>query len=522
MDDQERLAAAMRLHQEGHLKSAEALYTSLIEKYPDVADLHINLGVLQRAQARPREAQRALEIALRLEPSHFGALFNLGNVHRDLGQYSQAIETYQACLKVAPDYADAALNLAETYSDIKAFSEAVSILQRALKSCPEDPRLHNNLGNVFKELEHLSEAALSISCACDLDPQNVVFKRNLASVRLAQGQPGETIKLMSDALKLAPEDAESHCLRAFAYLARSDFKKGWEDYQWRWRSTEQEAPRPFVFPKWQGQPLQNKSILLWGEQGVGDEIMFASMLGKLKAQAGCVVCECDPRLLPLFSRSFPDIEFVARTPAGDRRLRQSDFDYQSPLGDLALYLRTSRRDFGQGGAFLQAAPAMTERFRQGYKNRENGRKLCGLSWKSGASQTGNQRSLAPEDFAALASLKDVSFICLQYGDVAEDIKQFETLFGLGVFRDETVDQMSDMDRYAAQIGALDAVLTVANTTVHVSGGLGVPTQVLIPGPADWRWGICEATSPWYGSVHLHHRKETETIPVFVARAAEFV
>ncbi|MBL8643131.1 MAG: hypothetical protein JNK21_04290, partial [Rhodospirillaceae bacterium] len=249
-----------------------------------------------------------------------------------------------------------------------------------------------------------------------------------------------------------------------------------------------------------------KSIFLWGEQGLGDEILASGMVPEVAALAGKCVLGCSARLLKLFQRSFPNVEvvdlavFLARR--GDAR-----FDFQSSLLDLGRMRRRSIAAFPNRRSYLRADDAVTREIRAQFKNQSSSTKrIVGFSWRSFASHIGAQKTPPLDVWRPLFETPDIAFVSLQYGaaeDLEGDLAQFRAWARGPMIT--VADMGQDLDRQAAQMAALDQVVTVSNTTAHLAGALGVPGRVIVPpGRASlWYWFKTGDYSPWYASLRLH-------------------
>jgi ADP-heptose:LPS heptosyltransferase len=242
-------------------------------------------------------------------------------------------------------------------------------------------------------------------------------------------------------------------------------------------------------------------LLVWGEQGIGDVILFASMLPDLAAKGMRLTLEVDPRLVPLFQRSFPSVSVIARTdsvPAGT-------FDAQVNIGRLGLFLRPDRASFARQKPFLTPDPARVAAFKARYAALHRGPKI-GIAWRS-SSPSYRRKSIGIEAWAPLLARQDLCFVSLQYGEVAEDLRLAKDKLGAAIIHDTSVDTWGDLDGLAAQIAALDAVVSVSNLNVHIAGALGVRTHALLTSNALWYWTHNAAVTPWYGSLRLWRQRQ---------------
>ena len=269
--------------------------------------------------------------------------------------------------------------------------------------------------------------------------------------------------------------------------------------------------RTFPQPSWDGTNLDDKTILIWAEQGIGDEIMFTSILPNLSQMTEKIIIECDQRLTPLFQRSFPQIQFFFRDNPPNLQLLNPDIDYQIPMGSLGRWLRTSEDSFKESKqTYLTACANKSAKIRERYQKLADGKLLVGISWKS----TGiNQRqallkSTILEDWTSVLLQQDCYFINLQYGDVKEELAQFQQQMDLMIYQDEEIDSLQNLDDFAAQVSALDLVISTSNTTVHMAGALGKQVWTLLSYVPDWRWMLEREDTPWYPSMRLFRQNET--------------
>ena len=273
-------------------------------------------------------------------------------------------------------------------------------------------------------------------------------------------------------------------------------------------------PRDFPIPRWSGESVAGKRILIWSEQGVGDKLLFAGLLPELaRASAACTL-EIEERLVPLFRRSFPQVDIVARRDPPDPSLALAAFDLQMPLGDLPRFLRPSLGSFRPLGSYLKGDPALTDELRRRY--RRPAFATVGIAWASRA-----PKGIPLADFAPLLTLPGTKWVSLQYGDHADEIRSVERQLGTRIECDPSIDPLSNLDGSVAQTAALDAVVTIQNATLYVAGALGLPTFALTPAGPDWRW-FGRDTSPWHESVKLYRRQETAgNEPALAHLAADF-
>ncbi len=542
---------------QGKHPEAEANFRRALRANPNLAEAHVNLGNVLHAQGRLEEAAASHARAMALKPEFAEALYNHANALQGLGRLEEAVasyqraralrpeiaefhgnlantllalkrleeaeDCYQQALAVRPEYAEAHYNLGNLRNAQEKLEEAVVCYQRAIQLKPQLPEAHYNLGNTLHTLDRLEESAASFERALALRPEYAEAHYNLGCVLEDLGRLPEALASMARALEIKPEYGQARFGRALVQLRGGDFAAGWRNYENRWQSPDHDTPwRAYPQPLWKGEKLEAGRLLLWGEQGIGDEIQFAGLLPDA-LRTGCLITlDCEPRLKPLLARSFPEIEVVSGcTPAdasinlGAPSLRifsgarvgnnepapgeEQQIAAHLPTGSLPGLFRGSEFAFAATTSpYLKADPAERDLFRSRYAD---GRLLAGLAWQTKSQKTGRRRSIRLEQFGPLFALPGIRWISLQYGDF-EALEQQAAAAEAPLLIDRSVDQFADVDRFASQVSALDLIVTIDNSTAHIAAALGLPVWLLLPFAADWRWRERRADSPWYPTLRI--------------------
>ena len=318
------------------------------------------------------------------------------------------------------------------------------------------------------------------------------------------GREAEAESLLRSALQAAPQDADIGHSLASCRLRHWHFDDGWKGFELR-RHKENFIGRyrKFPFAEWQGEPLTGKTILVYPEQGLGDEIMYGSCIPELVARARHVAIECDHKLGALFARSFPLCTVTARlrTMANDwvNHLEPRP-DYQVPMGSLPGHFRRRVEDFPRHSGYLAPDERKTAAWKRRLDALGPGPKV-GLSWQGGVGHTGRaRRSLTLEQLLPLLRVAGVHFVSLQYTEVDDEIRALAARHGITVHHWQGAIDV--YDETAALVYALDRVVTVCTALVHLTGALGRPAIVMVPFGSDWRYGAQGERMLWYPSVRL--------------------
>jgi tetratricopeptide (TPR) repeat protein len=475
---------------QGKLDDAVACQQRALALKPDCAEAHFNLGNVRKAQGNLDQAVDSYKRALALKPGMVAAESNLGSVFYTQGKLDEAEAALDRALALRPNHPEAHSNLGSVLQARNKLDEAVACYERALALKPDRPEVLSNLGTAHHAQDHLDEAVACYERALAVNPDFAEAHHNLGCVLFSLGQVDEALARHSKALALQPDYPQARFAESLAQLCKGDFAAGWRNYESRWNTKDHDTPRrAYSEPLWTGEKLASGRLLIWGEQGIGDEIMFAGLIPDLLRTGNRCVLDSIARLKPLFARSFPGVEVISGHRPGDNP--ELDIAAHSPSGSLPRLFRLSTAAFAATTSpYLLADPEKRNQFRTRYSD---GRPLVGLAWHTNNRKTGRSRSIDLSWFAPLLARPDIRWISLQYGD-------HQALEPILV--DRSVDQLKDMDDFAAQIAALDLVVTIDNSTAHLAGALGVPVWLLLPFAADWRWLDAGERSPWYPTMRL--------------------
>ena len=513
------------LHLKQEYEEAADAYRRALAINPELAEAATNQSQAFQKLGRLTEAIEAARKALASRPGAPLVHYNLGNVLHMNGEKDEAAECFRKAIELDPTYAEAYNNLGVSSgkgedTKQKDADEESACYHQALEIKPDYAEAHYNLGNVLQRQEKLDEAKACYERALELDPDYIAAHNNLATILYEYGDLEGTRSHYEHALRVNPE-YHANWNYALYQLLMGDFENGWKNYEWRWE--KETRKRDFAHPVWDGSPLCGKRILVFAEQGIGDEIMFAQCLPEIIDQAAECLVECDPRLVPLFTRSFPKATVLARPI--DTMLDESgclpDIDLQAGLGSLPRYLRANLDAFPQRESFLQPNAELHEKWQSRFTELGTGLKV-GISWRGGhQTATRRVRSSTLDRWSDLFAVDGVHFINLQYGDCRQEIEEARESLGVQIHDWADADPLKDMNNFAAQISALDLVISIDNSTVHMAGSLGIPTWVLLPTPPDWRWMLDREDTPWYPSLRLLRQPQPgEWAPVFRRAANE--
>ena len=375
--------------------------------------------------------------------------------------------------------------------------------------------LQNAIGTCYKHENNISEARHWFELAQSNISLNPDIQNNLGTLYINEGKPSDAFKHLDAAIAADPNHGQAHWNRSLAYLEMGDYERGWPEYDWG-ITAQVRVDRNYTpngsepLPHWKGEKGAN--LVVYGEQGIGDEILFASMLPEVLRDCESVVFECHRKLHRLFANSFPDIDIYATRedevvtwPIDSHNNPRYAFTHKIAIGSLGQFYRNKLDDF-PGTPYLTPTPAVELHWNEEIDKLPPGPKI-GISWIGGHKKTRVEvRSLELE--ALLPILKqDAVFISLQYTKQEDEIAAFEAKHGIKIHQFPEAIYSSQYDDNAGIVANLDLVITVCTSVVHLAGSLGVPTWVMTPSRPAWRYRLDLDTMPWYKNTILFRQEE---------------
>jgi tetratricopeptide (TPR) repeat protein len=459
-----------------------------------------------------KSSVKAYEAALSLIPDHVEVANDLGRLAYRMGMKEVAEKLFEHYLARHRQSHEAANNLACTVRDLGRHADAIEILRPAINAKPDDPMLWNTLGTILSEQGDLETAVTFFDEALRLDTGFSKARYNRGNARMAMGELDSALEDCETALgQVTAEDERlmMQLARSTLRIARGEIGDGWDDYEARLQPRFEGATRFMIDrPRWTPQAdLDGATLLLVGEQGLGDEVLFANIIPDIVDAVGPdgrLMIAVEKRLVPLFKRSFPKAEIGAHaTFAVDGKTVRAtpfvqDWDAVDLWTPLASPLRRFRRTVDAYPArdrFLVADPARVAHWKGLLAGAPAGPKV-GLLWKSMKLDGARARYFSPfAQWEAVLKTPGVSFVNMQYGDCAEEIARARAEFGVDIWTPPGIDLKDELDEVAALSCALDLTIGFANATSNIAAACGAPTW-MVSAPGAWpRLGT--ARMPWY-------------------------
>lgn len=497
-----------------------------IEPVPAELKAALTKAIRLHREDRYAEAEAIYRKAAEAAPNHAVILGSWGTVLLEMNKAAEAVDVLGRALDVAPDYVLVMLTMAKACNKLGRFERSLTYCERARALDDKVVDVNIVLGDTLRLLDRVDESLAAYGKALAADPGNVTASMGIAYCRFTRGEHEAAVDLLADALKRRPDSTIGHWTLSQFLLLLGRYEEGWELFDWRWRFGDTPPPQDYVGrPVWTGEPLDGKTIIVWHEQGLGDELLFSTCLPDLLATAnpGKVYLACDRRLIGLYDRTFPGLEFLPMDKGSGRgwQVTLPEFDVQVAAGDLPRFFRRSAEDFPAHLPDFAADPEKAVRWCRRLDALGPGPKV-GIAWRGGVEGIfGRKKSTSLTAMLPILRTPGVRFVNVQYGDVAADLRDLAEAHGIVVHDWDDLDTVSDPDDQMAQISCLDLVVQTSNASAHMAGILGVPVWNMIPYFPDWRWSISGETCRWYPSMRLFRQPAPGDWPaVFEIAAAE--
>jgi len=461
--------------------SEEALKAAAraVELRPDDPIFQMEYANALRNNGQNLEAVAHFEIALRIDPDNVDVLCNLGGVLKNLGRRDEAQETLERALKIKPDCPEVYVNLANLAHDREQYQEAADMIDAALVIRPDYAEAYSTLGRVFCTQAMHDDAFACFQHAIKIDPKSAEAYVNLGSVLQTIGRPDEALRAYEIALNIKPKMDMAYWNLALALLSVGRLDEGWSLFGYGFTSKQRAPHRPFPGLLWEGEDLSDKTIFVWREQGLGDDIRFSSVYHDLAKQAKQLIIETDARLVPLYQRTWPNAivrtETMTSTGLGNMKDADVDFDVTAPAGMAASYLRRSLDLFPTNPSPLLPDPDMQNRCRDWLESLGPGPKI-GIAWRS--SLMTKKRALYHTnitDWAELLQTKGITFVNLQYDIDDGELDELQSEHDLTIHQMPDLDLYNDLDGAAALTSCVDVIVTSPTSVAEMAGALNKPT-----------------------------------------------
>jgi len=474
------------------------------------------------------KALKHLLIAESIEPQNFAVINEIGTCYAKLSNHLKALEYHYKAASISSDNPIIIANIGLDLSKLQRFEDSIPYFHKsieldpqssipyiglvnvfhhlgdhlkvsqlsidAISKFPQMPEFHSSLGTALIGLNQLNEAEYCLDTALLLNPKQVDAKLNLGRLKSLRHKHEEAIVIFEEALQQNQTVQQEYIPvikynLSYEYFWIGDLARGWDFYDFGFDThvnhyQSRKPNRSFDVKRWEGEPLGNNTLLIWREQGLGDEIMFLSMLHDVSLVAKNIVVECDHRLVNIVKNSFPKVKVRPSSFDSQFKTEHSDFDFHIPMGSLGKIFRRNISDFKKNSSYLVPQKTTHPELNEFFAAQKDHVKI-GICWRSGAlSNERNINYIPLHHWEEIFKIPNAVFINLQYGDCELELLEAEKLFNVSIQRWQFIDLKNDLDTVFSLINELDVVVTAGTAVAHMTYSIGKPALTFVPF-IDW-------------------------------------
>jgi len=536
-DSHAQFNLAKSLDELGYAKEALPYHSNAVKLNPNFEEAWINYGKCLRFLCRNSEAKNCFNEAINLNPKSVVSIINKaeilrgeheyyeainllksklgvskdldhilhnnsGSILHTLKKYKEALSEYENAIYLNPEYAEAWSNMGALLCEMSEYEQAQISIKKSIEINEESPQAWSNMGSLLIELDQLKDAIKNFEKSIKISPNRAETWTNKGHAYQLLGEKKQAISDFKKAIEIEPEYAEAHNNLAHIYLDNFNFLLGWSEYKWRFKTRRNETnPPKHNKPQWKG--LASKARLyIWGEQGIGDQILFCTMLSSIKEYKYKIIVAVDKKLVNILVNSFPKIRVVDK----NTNINEEEYDEQISLGGLGEYLRSEVNDFPETAAYINEYLYIGM---YDIKKLEKNKKTIGISWKSTNKLLGKCKSIDLQLLYPILKLKEFNIINLQYGNVEEELINAEKKIDKEIINIKEIDLYNNLEDLAMLVARCDIVISISNTVAHLSGAMGKEVLLLTPYSKGkfWYWSASNNRSLWYPTIKIIQQKE---------------
>jgi tetratricopeptide (TPR) repeat protein len=493
-------------------------YGRAIDIKPGMIEVHSARALIFIKTQVFHKAIEDLNLVISYDPQHSESYINLGIALNAIGKLDDALECYDRAILINPKVAEAYTSRASLLSGLNKKDEALEDYKKAISINPEFVEAFNNRGLFYKELKLFDNALRDFNRAIELDPAYAEGFVNRGALFNDLKDYDKALEDYGRAINLNSKLSEAYLNSSIIYLSKKRFAIGWDYYEKR--SEVQKTKSDFLDnntqPELISPNLKGKTILIFSEQGLGDQILYLTMLSELNSKDNQIIVMLNERLIELYKRSFVNIQFIPKSYS----LKKLHYDYYILSGSLGKLFRPNIQSFkNQVSGYLKPDKDKTKQLKT--MLHEKDKKICGISWKSQNQEIGLKKSIDLADFYNILNIKNVKFIDLQYGDTTAEIRKLKELYNIDIHKVSEIDNYSDLDGLSSLIDACDFVVTTSNVTAHIAGAIGKETFLIVPYSQGkmWYWHEGDVKNLWYPNVTQYSIHKDQDVKITINEIA---
>ena len=504
----EKLTLAKNYFLANHFYDALELFKELDSADTKNSEIKLYLGITLLRSENYQEAIMVLNDAIRIQPDLKLVNHALGSALFMIEDYQGALSAFNREIEVNPKYPDAYCDKGYALNELGNYQEAFKAASLAVKLDPIYADPYNVIAVSLNQLDRYDEAMQSVLRAIEIDESKANYFCTKANILLNKGNLPEALDSFETALELNPRYEEAAFNKSTIHLRLLDFEAGWKLYENRFATYPKDSRNKFITKNFFDKNIDSLGrIFIFQEQGIGDQILCASVFNEIDKEENIIYIEADEKLLPIFNRSFKNLNFVTSKNYPNSNSYETTFG----IASLPSFFRKNINSFDMGRhSFLLSDKDKTSIYREKLLSQAPLNKICGLSWQSKNQTIGKYKSLDLENLKEILEIPGITFLNLQYNPPIEELELFQSTYKVSIKNFNEVDLFNDVDSLCSFIDACDFIVTISNLNAHVAGALGKKTFLLAPFSRGrhWYWHENLTKSLWYPSVEIFSQNET--------------
>ena len=473
-------------------ESLEKYTSNVIKKGCEDIYVYNLLAVACAKQKKFKPAEKYFLKVINLDPYDFDYIFNLASFYRENKEFEKSIQVLDKCLEIYPENIKAMVLASSIYYSLKEYNSSIKYLDKVLSIDPSNKDALNQRCALLTDTGKFQEALRTFHVIGKVSGYDNRIYENIGVCHIFLGNLVEGKKF----LDLAGNGENITFNKCVIDLKLGNYKEGWIGFEtgisYGARKLRDEYKKFDCLPIWNPK-LHKKSVVVVGEQGIGDEIMFSPLLRDLSEKVDKIYLCCDPRLKGIFEKKYDFLNFLLNKKDFKKLIIESKI----PIGSLPRFFRNSEEEFSKNNKFNNSI-----HFQRKPSSYRDNKKLIGLSWNTTNKQFRAERNIDLSQFIPILKNKNYNFLNLQYGNHNSKISEVENAINRKFFIDDNNDNMGNIDGLAKNIMKCDLVISIDNSTAHLSGYMNKETFLLLPFVSDWRWQEKRLDTPWYSSIKI--------------------
>ncbi len=504
----EKLTLAKSYFLANHFYDALELFKELDSADTKNSEIKLFLGITLLRSENYLEAIRVLNEAIKIEPDLKLANHALGSALFMIEDYHGALSAFNREIDINPNYPDAYCDKGYALNELGSYDEAFKSASEAIKLDPIYADPYNVIAVSLNQLDQYDEAMKNVLRAIEIDGSKANYFCTQGNIFLNKGNLSRALNSFKTALELDPRYKEAAFNKSIVHLRLLDFEAGWKLYENRFATYPKEQRKKIITKNFFNKNFDSlERIFIFKEQGIGDQILFASTFHEIDKKEKEIYLEVDEKLLPVFKRSFKHLKFVTSKNCPNSNSYETTFG----IASLPSFFRRKINSFEMGRhSFLLSDKDKTNIFRERLLSEAPLNKICGLSWQSKNQTIGKYKTLDLENLKEILEIPGITFVNLQYNPPIEELELFQSTYKVSIKNFTEVDLFNDVDSLCSLIDACDFIVTISNLNAHAAGALGKKTFLLAPFSRGrhWYWHDNLTKSLWYPSVEIFSQNET--------------